>query len=87
MLTIDNGVTVRLNSLIITNGSAPSGGGIFNVGTLTLNGSTVTGSTASSPGGGIFNNCGGTLVGAVAAPAPGANVYANTLDDIVNNAC
>jgi hypothetical protein len=115
VLTIDNGVTVTLNSLIITNGSAPSGGGIFNVGTLTLNGSTVTGNTAfgsaiggggifnvgtltlngstvtgntaSSPGGGIFNDCGGTLAGAVAAPAPGANVYANTPDDIFNNAC
>jgi hypothetical protein len=118
VLAIDPGVTVTLNTLIITNGAAPFGGGILNVGTLTLNGSTVTGNTAfggggvggggifnhgtltlnsstvtgntatTSPGGGIFNDCGGTLVGAVAAPAPGANVYANTPDNIFyNNVC
>jgi hypothetical protein len=116
VLAIDGGVTVTLNRLTITNGSAPSGGGIlnagtltlkrstvtgntafgsggiggggiYNVGTLTLTRSTVTGNTASSPGGGIFNDCGGTLVGAVAAPASGANVYANTPDNIYNNAC
>jgi hypothetical protein len=119
VLTIDPGVTVTLNTLIITNGAAPFGGGILNVGTLTLNGSTVTGNTAfgggggsggggifnhgtltlngstvtgntapNASGGGIFNDCGGTLVGAVAAPAPGANVFANTPDNIFfNNVC
>jgi len=117
VLAIDGGVTVTLNTLIITNGTAPSGGGILNAGTLTLNGSTVTGNTAfgsdiggggiynvgtltlnrstvtgntdtaSSPGGGIFNDCGGTLIGAVAAPAPDANVFGNTPDNIFNNVC
>jgi hypothetical protein len=136
VLTIEPGVTVTLNTLVITNGDAGQGGGIFNFeGTVTLNGSTVTGNFGGD-GGGIFNfegtltlnnstitgntsldgggiwssrgmvtlagsstvtgntasapplgggivACSATLVNAIAPPAPGANVYNNTPDDIV----
>ena len=47
--------------------------------------SRVTNNTATGGlgfGGGIFNN-GGTLIGAVAPPTPGANVKNNTPDNIV----
>jgi len=65
VLGIGNGVSVTLNTLVITNGFAiRGGGGIINAGTVTLNGSTVTGNTASSledplvGGGGILNDGG-----------------------------
>jgi nitrous oxidase accessory protein NosD len=56
-VTVGSGARVRLDSLIITNGT----GGINNQGTLTVCGSDVSGNTASNgPGGGIHNA--GTLV-------------------------
>lgn len=63
VVTVDGGVTVTINTLTITGGSAANGGGIANSGTLTLSNSTVayngtTGAT-SSDGGGIYNS--GTL--------------------------
>lgn len=132
VLTIEPGVTVTLNTLVITNGYSQYAGGIYSSGTLTLNGSTVTGNYGGADGGGIWIhsgtltlnnstvtgnhadgggggiwNCGtvtlagsttitgntalppggggifnpvGTLVNAIAPPAPGANVYNNTSD-------
>jgi hypothetical protein len=58
--------TVSLQGVRITNGSAPSGGGIANNGTLALTGCTITGNTATSDvaggsGGGIANQSGATL--------------------------
>jgi hypothetical protein len=60
---IEAGNTVVLNALMITGGNAPSlsgGGGIHNLGSLTLSNSTVTGNAAFG-GGGIFNDTTGTM--------------------------
>jgi hypothetical protein len=59
-------VTVTLNGLTITGGTAPaaanhSGGGIYNDGTLTLDNTTVKDNTAESYGAGIYNASGATL--------------------------
>ena len=53
---------VTISGLSITQGSAVSvvGGGIYNLGTLTLSSSTVSGNTASGFGGSILNLVGGT---------------------------
>ena len=58
VLDIHNGV-VTISGVTMKNGSAHDGGGIENNGTLTLNSSAVTGSTAYAYGGGINNH--GTL--------------------------
>jgi hypothetical protein len=64
VLHIASGVTVTLRDLTITKGRASTGGGILNLGTLTLGGVSVTGNTApgTTPtggiGGGIFNDSG-----------------------------
>jgi hypothetical protein len=72
VLTIGAGVTVTLNTLIITGGGAGEiGSGISNDGTLTLNHSSVTGNTVGflGGGGGIFN---AVLTGAGAIERGGA---------------
>ena len=55
------GITVDMSGLTISNGKGSGGGGIVNLGTLTITNSTVSGNTANPPanGGGISN--GGTL--------------------------
>jgi predicted outer membrane repeat protein len=61
---VASGVTVSLNNLIITGGNADiswNGGGIYNWGTLTLSGCTLSGNSAYSFGGGIYNEGTGTL--------------------------
>jgi len=50
---------VTLSGVTLTHGAARDGGGIFNVGSLTLVNSSVTGNGAIQMGGGIYNN-GGT---------------------------
>ena len=57
-MVVKSGVTATLENLTITGGSF--GGGIDNLGTLTLTGCTVSGNTADI-GGGIDNDTGGTL--------------------------
>ena len=52
---VNNGVTANISGLTITNGSSDTGGGIYNLGTLTLSNSTVSNSYASGDGGGIQN--------------------------------
>ncbi|MBO7725475.1 MAG: hypothetical protein J6S40_03315 [Thermoguttaceae bacterium] len=54
---------VELIGLTITGGNCPSGGGIFNQGTLTITNSTISGNTASYEGGGIYNEGMLTVVG------------------------
>ncbi|MFQ5401187.1 MAG: FG-GAP-like repeat-containing protein [Anaerolineae bacterium] len=52
-----NGVSVTINNIAISNGAAPSGndgGGIYNGGSLTLNGAAVNNNTAAN-GGGVSN--------------------------------
>jgi len=57
---VNSGKTVTLSGLTITDGTAGSGGGIYNDNaTLTINNSTLSGNSATdvnSGGGGIFNN-------------------------------
>ncbi|NET59754.1 MAG: DUF4347 domain-containing protein [Symploca sp. SIO2E6] len=61
VLHIAAGAELEVNNTTIFGGLAAragiqgAGGGIFNRGTLTLNNSTVSGSTANNRGGGIFN--------------------------------
>ncbi len=56
VLTIDSGISVTINSLTITGGVASFGGGIYNVGTLTLQDSIICGNdTYDFDGGGIYN--------------------------------
>jgi hypothetical protein len=69
---INSGVTVSLDNLTITNGRSPSGssgsdnqgGGIRNVGNLTITNSVISenGGTVISLGSGLFNGAGGTLM-------------------------
>jgi hypothetical protein len=60
---VDAGNTAVINGLTITGGNVPAanGGGILNLGSLTLSNSTVTGNSALN-GGGISNFNGATLV-------------------------
>jgi len=48
--------TATISSLIIANGSASEGGGIYNSGTLTVTNDTVTGNSAATFGAAIDNN-------------------------------
>ena len=53
---VDSGVTASISGLTIANGDAPSGGGIYNDGTLTISESSITNNQGSVyGGGGIFN--------------------------------
>jgi hypothetical protein len=56
---VNSGVTAALKNLTISNGLSPSdtedGGGILNVGTLTVSNCTLSGNSAGTAGGGIFN--------------------------------
>jgi len=61
VVTISSNAQVRLAKVTIQDGASSSywGGGIFNVGTLTISNSTISGNSASVDGGGILND--GTL--------------------------
>lgn len=75
VFTIDPGVTVTIENMLVRNGNVTTvpahGGGIYNAGTLTLNNVTVSGNRATGPnlgadggeafGGGIYNADTGTL--------------------------
>jgi hypothetical protein len=67
VFTIGATFTVTIDSVTIQNGSAVQGGGINNLGNLTLANSTVTGNSASNDGGAIFNagtlNVDGSTIG------------------------
>ena len=52
VFSVDSGVQAVLSGLTVEDGSAGSGGGINNDGSLTLNDSTVSGNTSPGPGGG-----------------------------------
>jgi hypothetical protein len=59
---IQSGAAAAINALTITGGVIPNdaGGGILNLGSLTLSNSTVTGNSTVD-GGGIFNGSSGTM--------------------------
>ena len=62
VLFAGSGITVNISGVTIRNGgTGGQGGGIFNVGILTLTNSTVSGNNAAGGGGGILNDAGGTL--------------------------
>ena len=91
VFNITNGNVVAISDVTIrhgkANGSAPanSGGGIYNSGTLTLTNSTVSGNSATSGGGAIFNNNAGTLtltnstVSGNSATSSGGGIFNNNL--------
>ena len=55
------GVTLSLSGVTITGGSADSGGGILNAGTLTVTDATVRGNSTGGTGGGIANQSTATI--------------------------
>ncbi|HEY2785006.1 MAG TPA: choice-of-anchor Q domain-containing protein [Fimbriiglobus sp.] len=58
---IDAGISTSMSGMTVTNGNSPTtGGGVNNFGTLTMTDCTISGSSASSKGGGVANNSGGT---------------------------
>ena len=59
VFTVNAGVTLNLDRLTVAGGSAATGGGIYNSGTLTVSNSTFAGNSAGFGGGGIDNS--GTL--------------------------
>lgn len=60
LFQVESGVTATISGLTIEDGSATSGGGVYNDGDLTISKSTVSSDTAKSgSGGGIYNS--GTL--------------------------
>ncbi len=60
MFQIETGVEAAISGLTIANGSAASGGGVYNQGTTQLTDCTVSGNFASGNGGGLFNS--GTII-------------------------
>jgi predicted outer membrane repeat protein len=67
VVTVGSAVTgVTLHDLTIQHGAGNTAGGIYNLGTLTLTDSTVSGNTGVSFGvGGIFNDAGGAGFGTI----------------------
>ena len=60
VFTVNSGSTFKLNRLTVSAGSAGIGGGIYNLGTVTVNDCTFMGNNAQD-GGGIHNRQGSTL--------------------------
>jgi fibronectin-binding autotransporter adhesin len=58
---VDYGVAASISGLTITEGSATSGGGIGNYGTLFLTDCTIEGNSAQLDGGGLFNDDSGSV--------------------------
>ncbi|MDM8531707.1 putative Ig domain-containing protein [Anaerolineales bacterium HSG25] len=62
VFTVATGITARFINLTITNGgTVTNGAGIYNYGTLTVEDSSISASTAISNGGGIYNASGAML--------------------------
>ena len=76
-LTVEDGIGD--NSGQITGGKAINGGGICNHGTLTIEGGTIKGCSASSNGGGIYNAP--ETSGAVSMTIKGGSITGNTCGD------
>ena len=91
ILTVGSGVVATISNLAITNGDAPTGGGgIFNLGTLTVTNCDVSGNTASSSsfGGGINNQGTLRIVGSLISNNTsvfGAGIYNHTNTLIMQN--
>ena len=61
VFNIASGVNVNISNVTIRHGTASSGGGIYNLGTLTLSNSNVFSNTANTWGGGIYNDASATV--------------------------
>jgi parallel beta-helix repeat protein len=55
---VDPGVTASVSGMTITGGSAFNGGGLYDLGSLTLTNCTVSGNSASNRGGGLYSPSG-----------------------------
>ncbi|HEX4613311.1 MAG TPA: choice-of-anchor Q domain-containing protein [Urbifossiella sp.] len=58
VFNVGSGVTATLTGLTITQGSASQAGGVMNQGLLAVMNSTVSGNTATTFGGGVYNDSG-----------------------------
>ena len=59
---MDGGVTASISGLTITGGSViGNGGGLVNLGTITLTDCTISSNSAAGDGGGLFNSGTATL--------------------------
>jgi hypothetical protein len=56
IFTVDAGAVVTIGGLTITGGNTTYGGGVLNLGSLTLQFDTISGNTATQLGGGIAND-------------------------------
>lgn len=61
VLLVDSGVQLMLKALTIAHGSSDFGGGLDNLGTLSITNSTFANNSASVDGGGLFSNSSGNL--------------------------
>jgi len=66
--------TVEIEGLTLTSGTAGSGGGVFNIGTLSMQASEVSGNHAGWVGGGLFNWLDATLT------VDSSMIYGNSSD-------
>jgi hypothetical protein len=70
VLMVNSGVTFRLNALTVAHGSAGTGGGLSNFGSVSITNSTFANNSAST-GGGLFN------FGTFASGSIGGSIVAN----------
>src|SRR5262249_54199603 len=74
IFTVEPGADVVLEDLVLTAGAADQGGAIFNNGTLTVSGSTLSGNSAGY-GGGIYNASGTLTVSDSTLSGNSASVF------------
>lgn len=74
-------LNVVFNGVTIQNGNASEGGGIYNLGTTTVDASTVSANTATTNGGGVYNN--NNAVGATSVT--GSCIVGNSASSFYNN--
>ncbi len=58
LLAVNNGVTATVSGLTLSNGNSADGGGVRNVGTLTVSNCVISGNSSSGNGGGGICNVG-----------------------------
>jgi hypothetical protein len=75
VFTIEPGVTAALSGLTIQNGHAYSGGGIYNMGTLTVSNCNIRRNIADYDGGAVYNDFDAALT------LDSCNIYENTGTD------
>src|SRR5262249_17350314 len=81
---IDSG-TVTMSGLTITGGfktTGPGGGGIWNLGTLTLMNDIVTGNTSTTGGGGIRNDSTLTVINPAISNNTAQNSWGGGIDNV-----